>query len=178
MTIQNLDCPAQLQIMKCVKQYLIEKGKLYWGKNATWNRAKLLPDDTAFGCYCHEVSLQIDTLDKFAYSMRSPFNSFGNPNTPFHYKKYIEHFQSESPSWMTSQMIAHHIITVTNDIYKQNEEFIHNKPQDVRIVHQWFYKKQHQVKTVYGNIYTTNSTKKVGWTFSGLVNDEDMTITI
>lgn len=169
-------CKAHLQIMKCIKQYLREKGKLYWGSNATWKRAKLMPDDTVFGSYCEEVERELETLDTLAFRQEDPFYSFGNKKTPFGFKKWINHFQDTNPSWTTSQIIAHHIISKTNSYYKQSECFIVGEPQEVRIVNQWFYRKQHQVKTVYGNIYTTNSTSKVGWMFSGIVNDETMTI--
>jgi len=170
---------AHLQIMKIVKQYLRDKGKLHWGANATWKRAKLIPDTVSFGVYCEETDTELDTLDDLAGKCIDPFNAFGNEKQPFSYRKFLDHFQDNNPSWMTSQIIANHIIYTVNGYYRGSEELFRGQSQTVRIVNQWVYSGQRQVKTIYGNIYTiSNSRKKLSWEFEGFVNDDTKTITV
>lgn len=170
---------ATLQIMKIVKQYLKDGGKLVWGDNATWKSAKLLPDSTSFGSYCQEVRLVFLEMDKMVYeNQQDPFFTFGNTKSPFSYKAYMNHFLAESPSWSTSQIIATHMIGKTNSYYTDGECLIDGKAQNVRIVNQWFYRKKLTVKTVYGNIYVTNSQHHLPHSFDGVLDDETMTITI
>tara|TARA_R110002153_G_scaffold185743_1_gene338867 strand:- start:508 stop:1056 length:549 start_codon:yes stop_codon:yes gene_type:complete len=167
-----------LMILKCIKQYLKDKGKFHWGDSATWKRAKAMDDKVSFGSYCQEVEHYVDEFENVSFLGISPFNIFGKENKPFDNATFIKFMTGESVSWTTAQMIAYHAVYKTNEDHKGQESGWSDKPDDVRIVNQWYYNKKLCVKTVYGNMFETDAKSRLPWSFKGTIDDENKTIKV
>lgn len=180
------------KVLQCIKQSLREKGKFYWGDNATWKRAMLCKTKN-FGSYCLECEDTLDNMIAAAIYGVTPFYLFGNKDKPYKASTLVKimlpvertfpttKLQDEN-EWKSAQMIAYHVVLKTNAPYRLEsagkECFAAGEEQDFRIVHSWWYRKKAMVKTVYGNVYETNAKHRLPYVFKGTFDETETFILV
>lgn len=154
---------AFTMLYKIIQQFINDNGNVYYGKEASYLKAKKISDNFDFELETERVADMIERwFYRALYREQSPFKIYNKYND-FGVKRFLSFFKH--PNWKTAQIIAGTAFIISKEEHKEVMEEIRTESSGVyyqfNIHKQWSYLGSVYVRTKYGVIFKTSSSENL-----------------